>query len=325
MGNTYGASTALFIRKSVVPGWKIGMPCMPPVIGVRLTVPTAVTPGTLRTASIIAFRFSIVSASPRSARGRSISTNIAPCGWMPIGACSARARPRTATSEAVINNVQMAICTPSNRSRRANRPRWVDSDGPFFKLCKGLLCHACRAGTMPNSSALARVKTRPARYTRASTLTARGPANGYKRFSAPSSSSAPSRPAAPPISDSIAASVNSCRTSRRRLEPRATRSASSLLRSAARAANRLARLAQAAASTSSASTVTLHRKSRMTSPASPISPGWISRSDCPSSVSGYSFASSAAIAFRSSVACCGVTPGLSRPITVTAMAVRLCR
>lgn len=48
----------------------------------------------------------------------------------------------------------------------------------------------------------------------------------------------------------------SCLASRSRLDPRATRSASSRLRSATRDANRLAKFPNAAASTSSASTVT---------------------------------------------------------------------
>ena len=55
------------------------------------------------------------------------------------------------------------------------------------------------------------------------------------------------------------ASVSSCRTSRSRLEPRATRIASSRLRSAARAAKALARFTQTAASSKSASTFTLER------------------------------------------------------------------
>ena len=213
----------------------------------------------------------------------------------------------------------MAICAPNKRSRRANRRRVVDSTGPLFIVCNGLLCHACRAGTIPKSNALTRVNARPARYTRASTVyCADGRSERMPAGSAhPAAGTRSTSPAAPPISDTITASVSSCRTSRRRLDPRATRRASSRLRSAARAANRLARFAHAAASTSSASTVTLQRNPRMTSPSSPMSPGWISRSGCPSSVSGYSFASSAAIVFRFSVACCGVTPGLSRPITVT--------
>ena len=56
--NPYGASTELFRENSVVPGGKIGIPRSPPVKGTLLTVPAAVTPGMLRTASIIAFFFS---------------------------------------------------------------------------------------------------------------------------------------------------------------------------------------------------------------------------------------------------------------------------
>ena len=165
--------------------------------------------------------------------------------------------PRTATSEAVTSSVQIAICAPSNRSRRVNRRRCKESIGPLFIVCNGLLLHACRAGTIPNSSALPSVNTKPVRYTRASTVAARctSAARGH-RFSTPSSRSAVISPAAPPISDSITASVSSCLASRHRLDPSAARSASSRLRSAARAANRLARFAQAAASTSNASTVT---------------------------------------------------------------------
>jgi hypothetical protein len=40
------------------------------------------------------------------------------------------------------------------------------------------------------------------------------------------------------------------------------------------------------------------------------------------SVFGYSLANWAAIAFRFSVACCGVTPGFSRPSTVSGLPVR---
>ena len=223
---------------SVVPGWKIGIPCIPPVKGVRFTVPAAVTPGMLRTASSIACLFSAIESSACSTWLRSISTSIAPCGWKPSGTCSARTMPRTATSEAVTSSVQMAICAPNNRSRRANRRRCMASTGPFFIICNGLLRHVCRAGTIPNNSALPSVNARPARYTRASRVTARWPTNGGDRFNTPSSRSALPSPAAPPISDTITASVSSCLTSRHRLDPRATRSASSRLRSAARAANR---------------------------------------------------------------------------------------
>ena len=161
--NTYGASTELFSLNSVVPGRKIGTPRIPPVKGVRLTVPAAVTPGMLRTASIIAFFFSSATSPACSIWLRSISASIAPCGWKPSGACSVRTMPRTATSEAVTSSVQIAICAPSNRSRRAKRRRRIESAGPLFIICNGLLCHACRAGTIPNSSALPRVNARPAR------------------------------------------------------------------------------------------------------------------------------------------------------------------
>ena len=53
----YGSSTELFSVNSVVPGGKIGIPRSPPVKGTLLTVPAAVTPGMLRTASSIAFFF----------------------------------------------------------------------------------------------------------------------------------------------------------------------------------------------------------------------------------------------------------------------------
>ena len=74
-----------------------------------------------------------------------------------------RTMPRTATSEAVTSNVQIAICAPNNRSRRANRRSGVESTGPLFIACNGLLCDTCRAGIIPNSSPLTKVKIRAAR------------------------------------------------------------------------------------------------------------------------------------------------------------------
>ena len=101
------------------------------------TVPAAVTPGMLRTTSRIAFSLSDVTSPACSSSLRSKSTSIAPCGWMPSGTCSVRTRPRTATSVAVTSSVQMAICTPSSRSRRANRRRCMTSTGPLCRLCNG--------------------------------------------------------------------------------------------------------------------------------------------------------------------------------------------
>ena len=256
--NTYGASAALFSLNSVVPGRKTGIPCIPPVNGVRLTVPAAVTPGMRRAAAISSCFFSTATPAPCPLSPRSKSASTTPCGWIPSGTWRARTMPRTATSEAVTSSVQIAIWAPNNRSRRANRRKCTEFADPPLIICNGLLSHTCCAGTIPNSSALPSVNARPARYTRASTIASRCTSSiGCHRFNTPSSRSALTRPAAPPISDTITASVSSCLTSRPRLDPRATRSASSRPRSAARAANRVARFAHAAARTSSPSRVTL--------------------------------------------------------------------
>src|ERR1044072_4103606 len=53
----YGSSTQLFSVNSVLRGGKLGIPRSPPVKGTLLTVPAAVTPGMLRTASSIAIFF----------------------------------------------------------------------------------------------------------------------------------------------------------------------------------------------------------------------------------------------------------------------------
>ena len=74
-----------------------------------------------------------------------------------------RSIPRTATNEEVTRSVQIAICAPNNRSRRASRRRGVESTGPLFIACNGLLCHTCRAGTIPNSSPLTSVKIKATR------------------------------------------------------------------------------------------------------------------------------------------------------------------
>ena len=145
-------------------------------MGTRLTVPAAVTPGMLRNASIMAFSFSSDTPPFSSTWLRSISASMAPCGWKPSGVRRVRTMPRTATSEAVTSSVQMAICTPSNRSPRRNRRAGVAaSGGPLFIACKGLLRHTCRVGASPNTSALAKVKISPVKYTRASTPIARWP------------------------------------------------------------------------------------------------------------------------------------------------------
>ena len=138
------------------------------------------------------------------------------------------------------------------------------------------------------------------------------------RFSAPSSRPAVTSPAAPPSIDTTIASVISCRTSRHRLAPRATRSASSRLRSAARAAKRAGQIRARRhqheqsqpghAVKKSANDVTVVRDRVLDGPAaaavrcrspdtpSPAEPR--SHSDCP-------------------LPARGVTPGFSRPSTVT--------
>src|ERR1700733_16135603 len=62
-------------------------------MGVRLTVLTTVTPGMLRTVSIIAFSYSSSASPVCPTRLRSKSTSIAPGGCMPSGVCSARTMP----------------------------------------------------------------------------------------------------------------------------------------------------------------------------------------------------------------------------------------
>ena len=157
VGMTYGMARELApeIRvNSVVPGAKTRTPRSPPVKGTRFTVPTAATPGMLRTASIISFFLSSGTSPSGSTRLRSMSARIAPCGWKPSGACCMRTMLRTATSEAVTSSMQIAICAPNNKSRRVNRRREVESTGPLFIACNGLLCRTCRAGSIPKSSAL---------------------------------------------------------------------------------------------------------------------------------------------------------------------------
>ena len=114
-----------------------------------------------RIASIIAFFFS--GGTPPSTRCRCVSASIAPCGWKPSGACSTRTRPRTATSEAVTSNMQIAICAPNNKSRSENRRNGIESTGPLFIACNGLLCRTVLAGSIPNRSALTSVKMKATR------------------------------------------------------------------------------------------------------------------------------------------------------------------
>ena len=133
-----------------------------------------------------------------------------------------RTMPRTATNEAVTSSMQMTICAPNNRSRRANRRRGVASTGPLFIACNGLLCHTCRAGIIPNSSPLTSVRIRAYHVdTRIHVHCTARPANDAPRFSAPSSSAAVISPAAPPMIDNTIASVSSCLTNRHRLDPKA--------------------------------------------------------------------------------------------------------
>ena len=70
---------------------------------------------------------------------------------------------RTATSEAVTKSMQIAIWTPNNKSRAVNRRSGIAFTGPLFIACNGLLYRTCRAGIIPKSNALTRVKVRAAR------------------------------------------------------------------------------------------------------------------------------------------------------------------
>ncbi len=72
----------------------------------------------------------------------------------------------------------------------------------------------------------------------------------------------PANPAAPPINETSNASVKSCRKIRLRLEPSASRSAISLDRSAARAANKLPRFAHAASRINAANAISPARNAR---------------------------------------------------------------
>ena len=84
----------------------------------------------------------------------------------------------------------------------------------------------------------------------------------------------PASPIAPPASDTITASVSSCRTIRPRRDPSATRNATSFPRSAARAANKLPRFAHAASRIIPASSIRPATKARAGLPSmSPTSPG----------------------------------------------------
>ena len=68
--------------------------------------------------------------------------------------------PRTATNEAVTSSVQMAIWTQSSASRSAKPRENTGSIDPPFIACNGWLCHTCRAGAIPESSALTKVRIR---------------------------------------------------------------------------------------------------------------------------------------------------------------------
>ncbi len=119
-------------------------------------------------------------------------------------------------------------------------------------------------------------------------------------------------PIAPPISESTTLSVSSCRTMRRRPAPSADRTASSRVRTVARASSRLATFAQQMRSTKPTTPRNSIDVSRRSLP--------IIESCSPSSVtprpllvSGNSDASASATVPRSASAALIVTPGFSRP------------
>ena len=78
---------------------------------------------------------------------------------------------------------------------------------------------------------------------------------GCHTLSHSTNTTAPRSPAAPPITETSTASVSSWRRMRLRLDPKASRRAISLDRSAARAAERLPRFAHAAGKISPASSI----------------------------------------------------------------------
>ncbi len=126
---------------------------------------------------------------------------------------------------------------------------------------------------------------------------------------------APQSPSAPPASEISTASVNSARRIRFRLDPSASRRATSRERSAARAANRLPRLAHAANRINPARSINPVRKARTAPPIIAATPGraspnviWLHLWD--------TLLDLRPIEFRSAMACAGVTPGFTCPMHI---------
>ena len=156
--------------------------------------------------------------------------------------------PRTATIDDVTSTAQIAICTTSNMSRTVIRRR-LDVLDPDLTISYGSVLSTWRTGARPKRSPLTNARTKATPYTFASGFTGIWMGqreNGCQTLSHSSSATPAARPTAPPAIEISKASVNNVRKMRLRLDPSASRSAISRVRSAARAANKLPRFAHAA-------------------------------------------------------------------------------
>lgn len=118
-------------------------------------------------------------------------------------------------------------------------------------------------------------------------------------------------PAAAPSTESRAHSTSSCRITRPRLAPSASRTDISPSRLTARASNRFERLMQAMRSTRPTAPSSIN-SAGVTSPSSSSRNG-VTFAEKPVLDLGYSCASAEVMAATSAVAASGVIPGLSRP------------
>ena len=159
-------------------------------------------------------------------------------------------RLRTNNPAPTSSNNESATCTITNalrRSRRANR-----CEKSLFKADTTSGRVALRAGTMPQINPVSRETAKENPSNRASGVRCRSSGNvpvGSRLNSTRTLQYAKTRPASPPITARITASVTNCEMRRQRPAPIATRIAISFRRDTARASSRLATFAHAISKT----------------------------------------------------------------------------
>ncbi len=224
-----------------------------PPSGTSAATDAARTPGSAR-ASVTSRRKNASCAASSSCRGcTSMATSSSPRVSKPGSMRREFTRLCVSSDATARQSAQSATCAPTSVERSRDRTPTAPPLPPFIAAITPLRDERS-AGTSPNSSAVPRLSSSVNATTRPSgvksTITASGALATSRSPATRTAHAAPASPSAPPIAASTRLSINSCRTSRPRLAPNASRTEISRPRVVARASSRFATFAQAMSSTS---------------------------------------------------------------------------